>query len=154
MLVRRRRTATLTYALLCSLAAGLLGCGNDQERLFPVEGKVWVGDDLLTTDAHTRGTVVLHPDKGKGNNSLEIPRGAIGADGSYRILTYNKSGAAPGWYRVTINAAKVIDPKNPYHSVRDFLVPERYLTQETSNLAIEVVERPDPGAYDLKLLAK
>jgi hypothetical protein len=137
--------------LLCCLAATLTGCGTGGEHLLPVEGTVWLGDGPLATDAHTKGTVVLYPDKSKGNTSLEIPRGAIRGDGTYKILTGIKPGVAPGWYKVTVDAAKVVDPKNPYHSVQGFLVPRQYLDQEVSGLAFEVVEQPAVGAYDLKL---
>jgi hypothetical protein len=127
------------------------GCGKDTLRLVQVEGKVMLGAKVLATDAHTTGTVVLHPDKSKGNTSLEEPRGSIDSEGHFKIATGTKPGAAPGWYKVTVDAATVIDPKNPYHSASGFLMPERYLDKETSKLAFEVVENAPAGTYDLKL---
>ena len=140
------------FGLLCLLGAvvNLSGCGKDTQRLMQVEGKVMLGAKLLATDAHTTGTVVLHPDKSKGNASLEEPRGPIDSGGNFRIATGTKPGAAPGWYKVTVDAAKVIDPKNPYHSASGFLMPERYLDNETSTHAIQVVENAPAGTYDLK----
>jgi hypothetical protein len=91
---------------------------------------------------------------GKGNESLEIPRGSIDSEGKFKILTGLKEGVAPGWYKVTVDAAKVIDPKNPYHSASGFLMPIHYTDKEESNLAFEVVAKPPAGAYDLKLETK
>jgi hypothetical protein len=141
------------FGLLCCLGAvaSLSGCGKDKVGLVQVEGKVMLGAKVLATDAHTTGTVVLHPDKSKGNASLEEPRGPIDSEGNFKIATGTKPGAAPGWYKVTVDAAKVIDPKNPYHSASGFLMPERYLDKETSKLAFEVVENAPAGTYDLKL---
>ena len=132
----------------------LAGCGKEKSNLVPVEGTVMVGTNVLAMDSHTKGTVVLYPDKAKGNASLEIPRGAIDSEGKFKILTGLKVGAAPGWYKVTVDAAKVIDPKNPYHSVSDFLMPVYYADKDQSDLAFEVVAQPRDGAYDLKLETK
>jgi hypothetical protein len=132
----------------------LAGCGPGKVRLAPVEGKVMLGGKPLATDTHTTGWVILYPDKSKGNQSLEEPRGPIDAEGRFTISTGTRPGAAPGWYKVTVDAAKVIDPKNPYHSASGFLVPERYIDKEKSKLALEVVDDPPAGKYDLTLDAK
>jgi len=157
MFTRQIRAACPGLRLACVLAGilSLPGCGSkDKANLLPVEGKVLLGDNLLATDEHTKGTVALYPDKSKGNLSLEIPRGAIDAEGRFKILTGLKAGAAPGWYKVTVDAAKVLDPKNPYHSASGFLMPIRYIDKDESNLAFEVVANASPDAYDLKLDAK
>ena len=132
------------------LAAGLPGCGG-AGRLLPVEGKVMLGDKPLATDEHTQGYVTLYPDKSRGNDSLEIPTGTIDSEGRFKIFTRTNAGAAPGWYQATVSAAPVVDPKNPYLKKTGWLMPERYLDKETSKLAIEVVEHPAEGAYDLKV---
>jgi hypothetical protein len=141
------------FGVLCCLGAtlSLPGCGPGGARLVPVVGKVMVGDKLLTMDANTTGTVILYPDKAKGNDSLEEPRGTLDSSGTFKIFTGTKPGAAPGWYKVTVDAARVIDPKNPYHSASSWLHPERYIDKEKSKLAFEVVENAAPGAFDLKL---
>ena len=149
---RRFTACRLIFGTLCCLAVS--GCGEEKSNLMPVEGAVLLGGKALATDAHTRGTVVLHPDKAKGNESLEIPRGSINSEGRFKILTGMKEGVAPGWYKVTVDAAKVIDPKNPYLSASGFLMPLHYTDKEESNLAFEVVDKAPPGAYDLKLDAK
>jgi hypothetical protein len=151
----RRTSRRLGCGLLCCLAAllSLSGCGKETVKLVPVEGLVTLGDKVLATNAKTTGTVRLYPDKSKGNDSLEIPRGAIDSEGKFKILTGLKPGVTPGWYKVTVDAATVVDPKNPYHD-RGFLIPERYIDKDESNLAFEVITNAPAGAYDLKLSAK
>jgi hypothetical protein len=137
-----------------ALAAGVLvacvvGCGKGdggQGKLVPVRGKVVLGDKPLTT-----GVVIFRPDALKGNTSKQEPRGQIDADGNYKLMTAEQEGAAPGWYKVGVIAARQpADPKNPYALPRS-LVPLTYNDPEKSGLALEVAEKPGPGAYDLKL---
>jgi len=133
----------------------LSGCGKKEgAKLVPVEGKVMLGDRLLKTDTHTLGHVMLYPDKAKGNESLEVPMGTIDTEGHFTIATRTSQGAAPGWYKVAVTAAPVVDPKNPYLKKTGWLMPERYIDKDTSTLTFEVVDNPAPGAYDLKLEAK
>jgi len=155
-MIRRRAIQPRVSAglLCCCILLSAAGCGKGEAQLVPVEGTVMLGDKVLATDTHTTGTVVLHPDKSKGNDSLEEPRGSIDSSGRYKIFTGTRPGAAPGWYKVTVDAAKVEDPRNPYHSASGFLMPERYIDRDKSKLAFEVVETPAAGAYDLKLDAK
>ena len=84
--------ARLSWLVIVLLLAG---CSKDGSNLLPVEGTVTLGDKALATDAHTTGTVILHPDKSKGNESLEEPRGVIDSAGKFKILTGMKPGAAP-----------------------------------------------------------
>jgi hypothetical protein len=133
--------------LAAVLGLGLAGCGAGGEKLVPVEGQVMLGDKPLTT-----GTVILTPDTGKGNRSLEEPRGEIDAQGRFKATVGTRVGAPVGWYKVAVTAADQIDPNNPYFT--KWLVPERYIDITTSGLAFEVVANPAPGAYDLKLSPK
>jgi hypothetical protein len=152
MFTRRTLASAAWPALLWLLGAAILaGCGQDGIKLAAVEGKVMLGGRPLATDSHTTGWVILHPDKAKGNQSLEEPRGPIDSEGNFRISTGTRPGAAPGWYKVTVDAAKVIDPANPYHSASGFLMPERYLDKEKSKLTFEVIDKAPAGAYDLTL---
>lgn len=128
----------------CIFVVAAAGCGKADPKLAQVDGNVMVGNKPLTT-----GTVIFHPDATKGNESREEPRSAIDADGHYHLLTGIKDGVTPGWYKVSVTAAKLLDPKNPYHT--DWLIPEKYIDPKTSKLRLEVVANPAPGAYDLKL---
>jgi hypothetical protein len=127
--------------------ACVMGCGKDGEgKLVPVQGKVMVGDKPLTT-----GVVVFRPDAAKGNTSQHEPRGQIDAEGNYQLKTAQYGGAAPGWYKVgIITALPSTDAKAPY-TIPPSLMPTIYNDPERSRLAVEVVEKPNPGAYDVKI---
>lgn len=131
----------------CLFALAISGCGPKGPQLVKVEGTVLIGAKPLHT-----GYVIFHPDLSKGNKSQEQPRGVISSDGRYKLITYAKEGAPPGWYRVAVTAAHENDPKDPYFT--KWLIPERYIDYKSSKLALEVVEKTAPGAYDIKLDAK
>jgi hypothetical protein len=135
------------FALLLLGLGMLAGCGGGGPKLIPVEGTVFYTGKPLAA-----GTVIFYPDTSKGNASKEEPRGSIDAQGHYEVMTGAKKGASPGWYKVAVNAAEQIDPKNPYFT--KWLIPERYIDHRTSKLTVEIVENPAPGAYDFKLEAK
>jgi hypothetical protein len=133
---------------LCGATVFLLaGCGRG-ETTIPVQGKVLVDGQPLTL-----GTVIFTPDAAKGNASLHEPRGKLDANGIYRASqTKDHAGVAPGWYKISISAQKLMDPKDPfsYQSV----IPTKFAHPETSGLALDVVANPAPGAYDITLSAK
>ena len=66
-----------------------------------------------------------------------------------------KTGAPPGWYKVVVTATttdvNVPPGKRRDHPRPKSLVAAKYGQAKTSELAVEVVESPIPGAYDLKL---
>ena|SRR5438105_3861191 len=134
----------LLLLICCGFAFAVAGCRKGDPKLVQVDGNVMVGNKPLTT-----GTVIFYPDATKGNTSREEPRSAIDADGHYHLLTGLKEGVTPGWYKVTVTAAKQIDPKNPYFT--DWLIPQKYIDPRTSKLQLDVVANPAPGAYNLTL---
>jgi hypothetical protein len=133
------------------LAAALVwlstGCGTDSsgDKLFPVSGKVSYRGEPLTT-----GTVILVADAAKGNASKHEPRGPIDDQGNFDVSTAGRPGAPPGWYKVAVIANKPMNPNKPY-AVTGSLLPKKYSNANTSELAIEVTERPADGAYDIFL---
>lgn len=131
-------------AVLAVFLAALAGCGSASE-LASVEGKVTFAGNALTT-----GAVTFHPDALKGNKTAHIPHGEIDAQGNYRLLSATKPGAPPGWYKVTVRATKPFDPKRPT-APEEWLIPKKYGDPQKSGLAIQVVDTPAPGAYDLPL---
>jgi hypothetical protein len=145
----RQRAAfpVLVAGVFLTLATGCGQGDSDLGRLVPVEGKVMLESKPLTT-----GVVIFRPDASKGNTSKHEPRGQIDADGNYKVVTaQKKDGAAPGWYKVGIIATRQsTDPKNPY-ALPKSLIPLIYHDQEKAPLALEVVEKPRPGAYDLHI---
>jgi hypothetical protein len=133
--------------LAAALAGFSLGCGNARsgDQLLPVSGKVRYKAEPLTT-----GTVILIADTVKGNTTKHEPRGPIDDQGNYEVSTAGKVGAPPGWYKVAVVANKPANPSKLY-AVTGSLLPKKYGQANTSELAIEVTEKPSPGAYDLVL---
>ena len=150
-------TARGLPALLVGLLAAALasGCGDASGvgPTFPVAGKVTFNNPPWTA----KSTVILcKPDAARGNASRFEPTGSVDAEGNYTLTTRGKNGAPPGWYKVVVTAreeAAAVHPKGPQRRrpVSGSLLPAKYGQAQTTDLAIEVVERPAPGAYDLKL---
>jgi hypothetical protein len=136
----------LLFLLCCGglIAALVAGCEQSGPKMVQVEGKVTYKGKPVP-----RGYVSFFAKK--GNPSMEVPIGPI-EDGEYQVKTRTKDGMTPGRYQVAVNAAKQIDPKNPYFT--DWLVPEKYSNPKTSKLEVEVVENPQPGAYDIHIEPK
>lgn len=132
---------------MCVSVPTVVGCGDSGGNLVPVVGKVTVDGQPLTTGT---GNVSFRPEKGNANR--QEPAGAIEPDGSYRLSTAGKEGAPPGRYRVLVVDVEPIDPKNPFpYGKRKSHVSYKYSDPKTTDVVIEVVPSPAPGAYDLKL---
>jgi hypothetical protein len=100
----------------------------------------------------TSGSVSFHPDASRGNTSQHHPTGTINADGTYQLYTTGKKGAPPGWYKVLVFATEKSGPNGGAHpGMPSSLVHARYGSEKTTDLVIEVVPQPPPGAYDLTL---
>jgi hypothetical protein len=138
--------------LMGGLTWTTLGCGTSREKLVPVAGKV-----TLNGQPWNIGVIGFFPNVAKGNGNEIAAVGAIASDGSYQLFTSGKPGAPLGWYKVVIWATQ--DPNaagNPWgmdgklKPVR-WLVNSKYTNKDTTNLEVEVVDRPSPGQYDLHL---
>jgi hypothetical protein len=137
----------LAAPCLCAAIATLVGCGDSTSKLVPVVGKVMVNGQPLTTGT---GNVSFRPDKGSATS--QEPAGMIDEEGTYRLFTAGKEGAPLGRYRVLVVDVEPIDPKNPFpYGKRKSHVNLKYGDPKTSDLVLEVVPSPAPGAYDLKL---
>src|SRR5262245_49968714 len=129
----RRLLGTLcTWGLIAAA-----GCGGP--KVVPVSGTATLEGKPLV------GFVVTFtPDADKGPETRMDCSGRIGADGQYSVRTDDGfkqyKGAPPGWYKVTIWSPD--DKPIP--------VNKKYTNLSTTDLAIEVVANPSPGAYDLK----
>lgn len=118
---------------------------GDEGNRVPVTGKVTFADGKPLP----RGTVIFSPDK--GNLSQHEPRGAIGADGTYKVdTTPELAGVMPGWYTVTIISQEPYDESKSSWDP-PWLINRKYGNRNTSGLAAEVVEKPEPGRYDFKV---
>jgi hypothetical protein len=139
--------------VFCAGAAGwaVPGCGPAAERLVPVSGSVTVAGKPLTA-----GWVTFYPDRARGNASPRLPVAEIKA-GSYELSTNGRPGAPCGFYKVVVAASPepipLKPPRNPDGTPKKlrWLVHEKYTRPETTDLHVEVVERPAPGSYNLEL---
>jgi hypothetical protein len=135
----RRVLPPLVFFLVVS------GCSSG-ERFLPVAGTVNVNGQPLTL-----GTVSFRPDATRGNASLHHPTGEIDAHGHYELSTVGKKGAPPGWYKVLV-FADLNQQKGPIHpEMPRWAVNVKYTRVETSDLYVEVVEKPGSTDYDLNL---
>jgi len=129
------------FALLGSgiLFAGGCKKGDALPPLYPVSGKVTVGDTPLTG-----GVITFVPDATKDNKSIHSPSGMIGQDGTYTLLTATKSGAPAGWYKVTIQT-------NIPGKESSVAINPRYSDFMRTDLSAEVTANAPAGKYDFKV---
>ena len=114
-----------SVALLGLLAAG---CGDPKPTLAPVCGHIYFHGQPLNG-----GAVVFTPDPEHGGRGpLAFSR--IAEDGGYVLSTGLKTGAAPGWHRVTFKAL----PSAPAASSADNRLPAHYSDPEQSGQTCEV----------------
>jgi hypothetical protein len=137
------RIAPGLLALAAFAACGYPGQG---EKLVPVAGRVTVDGRPLTF-----GAVSFRPDPSRGNASRHHPTGTIDADGRFELYTTGEKGAPPGWYKVLVfaddnQAGGPVHPAPPR-----WAVAAKYTGEQTTDLFVEVVEKPAPGAHDLRL---
>ncbi len=149
---RPARGRVVCGVVLLSLAAGC-GGGAGVGKTYPVRGTITVNNEPLTA----KTTVILFkPDAAKGNTSPFEPAGTVNKAGQYTLSTNGRKGAPPGWYKVAVTATAPPDLDSKagtrnHHPMPRSLVAAKYGQPKTSDLAVEVVENPAPGAYDLKL---
>jgi hypothetical protein len=119
-------------------------------KLYPVTGKITRNGEPLTV----RTTMVLFkPDASRGNLGRFEPAGTVDEEGDYTVFTEGNEGAPLGWYKVIITATstELQTPEKRHHPRPRSLLHARYGQTKTTDLAVEVVANPAPGAYDLKL---
>ncbi len=121
------------------------GCGGDSAKLVPVKGVVTINGKPLTS-----GTVQFRPNKAKGNTSTEEPLGLINDQGEFSLETRGKPGAPLGSYKVTVASTGPVTPDNTKVSTQS-IINTTYMHADITPLECDVVDKPKPGAYDLKL---
>jgi len=141
--------------------AGLLmltGCGKGAAKLTPVEGKV-----TLAGKPMPGGTVAFWPVDRKITADAPGPIGTIDADGHYKLTTAGKPGAPMGKYKVTIGVPPPegamganSDPsamKGPpkASTAPPIAINQKYQSEATTDLTVEVKDKGSPGDYDLTL---
>ncbi|HVJ68966.1 MAG TPA: hypothetical protein VM510_13340 [Caulifigura sp.] len=116
----------------------LTGCGGSGLKLYPVKGKVSYNGKPLTT-----GSVMFTP-KAKGPAAY----GAIGADGTYKLMTGEEEGAVAGPHTVMISAMK----DNGVNSPMSYLIPAKY-GSESSGLEADVKDQGE-NTFDFAITGK
>jgi hypothetical protein len=129
--------------IVCLSATALPGCGGSSIAVVPVQGKVTVDGQPVTS-----GQVSYVP-TGQETPTGDISAGQIGSDGSYTIYTAGKAGAPPAKYKVTVTPSMV--PVQGATKMPSTPFNEKYTQAQKTPLAVEVTANPAPGAYDLKL---
>jgi hypothetical protein len=134
--------------LLASLTLSS-GCPAPPEKVVPVEGKVLLGGQPMSL-----GTVTFVPDKDKGNKATGTGTSPIDSAGSYKLNYGGRNGVPPGWYKVSISPMGM--PKEMPAAGQPLPKPvsmsPKYQHADTSGVAFEVVENPESGRYDIKLV--
>lgn len=138
------RRLGLLALLVCLPVLG--GCGGGAAPLQPVSGKVSFRKMAVQT-----GVIVFIPDAARGNNG-PLAVAEIRADGTYNLKTGEATGAAPGWYRVTIASVSTFATPAAAQSFRipQSLLPEKYRDPELSQLACEVKAKANVIDFDLE----
>jgi hypothetical protein len=133
------------WVCLALAALSSFGCGKAEDTMYPVEGEIKFKGQPLS-----KGTLILRPDVGRGNDTPHQPHGSIDAKGHFKVTTHPHEGAPAGWYKVAVVVTEPSDPRNPYSPPRS-LIPERFSNAEESGLSLEVRPNAAPGSYDLEL---
>ena len=130
-------------------------CGDRRERLqlrpqaLPGDGQGPFQQRDLAED-HRR----FSPDASKGNTFHSDAFGRIDEDGLTRFSPGSRR-APRGWYRVAVTVPPAtlprLDPTSTRKKPEVTPIPVRFGNPEKSGLAVEVVENPQPGQYDLTL---
>jgi len=137
-------------SLVLSCLLPYAGCGKGRPATMQVSGRVTYQGQPVP-----EGSIMFHPEKGRP------ALGSIGPDGSYTLTTFDQGdGAAPGKYRVTIDARAAaanaprsfqeeLGGNSPTSIGVKWLAPEKYSRLETSNLTAEVKPGQNVINFDL-----
>jgi len=139
-LIRRKR---FIVALVAAFALIPLASCESGIRRVPVSGTVTLDGQPLQG-----GVLMFNPDESMGNTARVGCSGPV-KNGRYSLVTSGVTqidtgtGAPLGWYKVTLLTDM---PGTP-----PIKVDPKYLRPETTPLKVEIVEKPEPGRYDLQL---
>ena len=125
------KTMLWSVALLTLFA----GCGSSDLPVATTHGTVTHQGKLLDN-----GLVVFFPEPGvPGPQAV----GQIESDGTFRMGTIGRDGAAIGWHRATVHSSGPIQPVNQDQGrmpPQPSLIPVKYSVMEDSPLRFEVKE--------------
>ncbi len=127
----------------------LAGCAKAPRRV-PASGSIELDGQPMKG-----GVIFLSPDTEKGNTARVSNSGKI-QNGRFEIETAGIErndagrGVPVGWYKVFVRV-NTPGERPKYPGLPEIDVDPMYLFPEKTPLAIEIVENPAPGAYDIKV---
>ena len=140
----------------CALVAVLVGvAGCSGVKRVPASGTVTLDGQPLN-----EGVLEFVPDPSKGNNLRVSCMGPI-SNGRFNLTTAgmdradNGAGAPVGWFKV-----RYFNPNergyDPTSKVKDDSpkVANKYLSEETTPISIELTDPPPPEGYKIELTSK
>lgn len=134
----RWKLVSLAVLLGCALAAVRRDRPLERVRTFPVRGRVVLASNTPVPGGRVHFHLRDNPDEPAAFAELE-------RDGTFTVNTYGRSdGAMPGSYILTIHPLSY-KSGNPRHAAGSVKIPNRYQSEATSDLVVEVV----PGENDL-----
>jgi hypothetical protein len=145
---------TVTFIAFGALGTLFLaGCGTGPRRV-PAGGTVTLDEKPMEG-----GILYFDPDAAKGNSARVSCMSPIRKDGRFDLRTdgVERSDSGPGiplgWYKVYV---RVNDPGEVpiFPGQPAYKINPKFRNPDKTPLAIEVVDNPAPGAYDLKITSK
>lgn len=119
-------------AALASLFV-ISGCGTKAPTLYPVSGKVFLGDKPATG-----AQVIFHPVN--GDSSAAKPIGAVDDNGEFTLKSDNQPGAPAGEYAVTVHWR--LPKQNPFSPDPPDLLEGRFANPLTTRLRATIENGP------------
>lgn len=139
----RRHDNVLALLPIVACVAIVAGCGSPKTPTAEVSGNVTYRGKPLTS-----GAVLFQPSSGP------TAKGDISSDGSFRLSTFGiNDGAILGTHKVGISCyAPDAAAKSPSHEpgLGKPLIPEKYLSFQTSGLTAEVKSDANYFEFELK----
>lgn len=135
--ILRRSRRFAVPAGLVGLSTLLASCSDDGHvDVYPVSGTVKFGADVPAG-----AQITLHPVNAAVPENL-VAMGTVGADGSFRIGTYDAADGAPvGEYKATIQWFKVVKSEGGVGRGPNVL-PKKYADPKTSPVLVKVADAP------------
>ncbi|WP_406693731.1 carboxypeptidase-like regulatory domain-containing protein [Singulisphaera sp. Ch08] len=128
----------MRQVMVAALATLLIGCGQSGPKLVPISGTVTNNGKPVEG-----ASIVFTPDP---SNPLAQPASDVsGPDGNYKAMTHNRSGVAPGKYRVSV--IKVPTPPVPANSS---FTDDPFMAQLSASPPDAVKKKNDPASATLE----
>ena len=149
------RLLSARAGLGCVLLTALVGAAGCGVKRVPAYGTVTLDGQPLK-----EGVLEFVPDPSKGNNLRVACTGPI-SNGRFNLMTAgmnrndNGSGAPVGWFKV-----KYMNPNergydpNAKEKDRSPKVADKYRSEETTPISIELIDPPPPEGYKIELTSK